>query len=274
MRLLLQFILKSGLFLLLCSNVVLAAGGACGHVECDEVVLDYKDKASLQRGAQLYVNYCFGCHSLRYMRYGRLAEDLDIPPDIATESLIFDGSRIGDLMENALDQETSKRWFGIHPPDLTLIARRYSADRLYTFLRSFYADEERPWGVNNRVVPNVAMPHVLYDLQGLQKCSLGPLLAPNGGIRRDPRSGEDILGVPCGRFELLEPGTMTPEEFDIAMTDLVNFLVYTAEPFREQRYRVGIYALLFLGVFAVFAWLLDRAYWKGLKRRVSENRPV
>ncbi|MAL95936.1 MAG: ubiquinol-cytochrome C reductase [Haliea sp.] len=236
---------------------------ACGSIPCDEFTADPSDKASLQSGAQLYMNYCMGCHSLQYSRYNRVAKDLGIPEDLMQEHLIFDPDvQIGELMENAMDERLAKVWYGVNPPDLTLVARARQPEWLYTYLRNFYRDDSRPYGVNNRVFKDVGMPHVLLELQGMQECAMGPARADNGGVKRDPLTGEDILEEPCGQFTIAEKGSMEPEEFDAAMYDLVNFLSYTAEPMASDRKRIGLFALLFIAIFFVFAWLLNREYWK------------
>ncbi len=232
-------------------------------IDCDEFTADPHDKASLQNGAKLYMNYCMGCHSLQYSRYNRVAADLGIPEDLMEANLIFDPSvKIGSLMENAMDYRTAKVWFGAAPPDLTLVSRARQPEWLYTYLRTFYKDDSRPYGVNNRVFKDVGMPHVMLELQGMQECAMGPVKAGNGGVKRDPLTGEDILDDPCGQFSITEEGSMSPEEFDTAIYDLVNFLAYTAEPMAAERQRIGIFVLLFIALFFVFAWLLNREYWK------------
>jgi ubiquinol-cytochrome c reductase cytochrome b subunit len=224
----------------------------CGTMPCDQIELDITDQASLQRGAQTYMNYCMGCHSLQYARYNRVARDLGIPEDIMQEQMIFDSSKkVGDLMDNAMDSERAKKWFGAAPPDLTLVARSRQPDWLYTYLRNFYQDDTRPYGVNNRVFPNVGMPHALLELQGLLACAP----AEHGGEDGDH-------GDACSELVVAEEGRMTIEEFDGRIYDLVNFLAYVAEPIKADRQRIGIYALLFLAVFFVFATLLNREYWK------------
>ncbi len=233
-------------------------------VALDHATVDIHDQASLQRGAGLYMNYCMGCHSLELARYERTALDLGIPLDLAEQHLIFDGSKIGELMENAMPAELAQKWFGTVPPDLSLTGRLRGADWLYTYLRSFYEDPARPLGVNNRLFPNVGMPHALLELQGLNRCAPGPVLAPNLGIKRDPLTGADLLEDPCGRFETVVPGRLDVEEYDQAVADLVNFLVYVGEPAALVRYRMGVYVMLFLGIFLVFAWLLKREYWKDI----------
>jgi len=236
---------------------------ACGTIPCDAFVPELKDTPSLQRGAQMYMNYCMGCHSLQYSRYNRVAADLGIPEDLFEANLMFDpNAKIGSLMTNAMDKKLAKTWFGAAPPDLTLVSRARKPEWLYTYLRTFYRDDSRPYGVNNKVFKDVGMPHVLLELQGLQECAPGPVLAHNGGIKRDPLTGEDVLEDPCGRFAIPEAGKMSPQEFDGAVYDLVNFLAYVAEPIAVHRHRIGTYTLLFIALFTVFAWLLNREYWK------------
>jgi len=253
-----------GLILILALTFLpLKAVGAGAEVHLDHMQPDLHDKASLQSGAGLYMNYCMGCHSLQYSRYERVARDLGIPHDLMEQNLIFDEQhKIGDLMENAVPDEAIKRWFGAAPPDLTLVARARGVDWLYTYLRTFYVDDSRPWGVNNKVFPDVGMPHALLELQGLQACAMGPVAAANGGVKRDPLTGQDILEDPCGNFTLVEEGQLSPEEFDGAVYDLVNFLAYVGEPAALDRQRIGVYVLLFIVVFFMFAWLLNREYWK------------
>ena len=235
----------------------------CGSMPCDEFRADPHDKASLQRGARWYMNYCFGCHSLKYSRYNRVGADLGIPDDLMEANLIFDPEvKVGSRMENAMDEANAKVWFGATPPDLTLVSRARQPEWLYTYLRTFYRDDSRPYGVNNKVFKDVGMPHAMLELQGLQECALGPVKAANGGVKRDPLTGEDILEEPCGSFTVSGEGSMTSEEFDAAIYDLVNFLAYTAEPIAADRQRIGIFVLLFVALFFVFAWLLNREYWK------------
>jgi ubiquinol-cytochrome c reductase cytochrome b subunit len=251
------------LILLLTFLPLKAVGASAGDVHLDHMQPDLHDKASLQTGAGLYMNYCMGCHSLQYSRYGRVADDLGIPVDLMDANLMFEPEqKIGGLMENALSDDMAKRWFGAPPPDLTLVARARGTDWLYTYLRTFYADDSRPWGVNNKVFPDVAMPHALLELQGLAACSMGPIAAANGGVKRDPLTGEDILEDPCGRFDIVDEGALSPAEFDKAVFDLVNFLAYVGEPAALDRQRIGIYSLLFILLFFVFAALLNREYWK------------
>lgn len=261
---------KQLLALVLFLAPALAFASSAAKWPLDDVKFDAKNKPSLQHGAQLYMNYCMGCHSLQYERYGRLSTGLGIPEDMVLQYLRFDSNaKIGDLMTNSMAPQKGKVWFGSAPPDLTLVTRARSPQWVHTYLRTFYKDPARPWGVNNKVFPDVGMPHVLLDLQGLQECAPGSAHAENGGVRRDPLTGKEVLFDdegkalnPCGRLAITTPGKLTAEEYDRAVYDLVNFLNYVAEPMQEQRKRTGTFALFFLAILFVFAWLLNREYWK------------
>ncbi len=253
-----------GLLVVLPLKAVGAEGKSCGAIECDAFEAQLDNNASLQTGAKLAVNYCMGCHSFQYSRWERVADDLAIPHQLMMQNMVFTGQRIGDLMTIGMTPEKSKQWFGAVPPDLTLVARARSPEWVYTYLRNFYVDDNRPLGVNNRVYKDVGMPHALLDLQGLAECSPGPVRASNGGIKRDLMTGEDILDDPCGRFTLVSDGTLSAAEYDEAVFDLVNFLTYVAEPMAEQRKHIGRLVLMFLAILLVFVSLLNREYWKGI----------
>ena len=239
-------------------------GKSCGTIDCEPFQAELTDYASLQRGANLTVNYCLGCHSFKYSRWERVADDLKIPHDLMMENVVFSGQKIGELMKIAMPSDKAEQWFGAVPPDLTLVARSRSPEWINTYLKTFYVDPTRPLGVNNKVYKDVGMPHALLDLQGLQQCAPGPVIAGNGGIKRDLLTGEDLLEDPCGRFTLAESGTLNEEEFDQAVYDITNFLAYVAEPMAEQRKQIGRWVLLFLLLLLVPVLLLNREYWKGI----------
>lgn len=225
-----------------------------------------RNMPSLQHGAALFVNYCVGCHTLKFQRYERTADDLDIPHDMFLTNLVFTGQKIGALITNALPREASQAWFGAAPPDLTLVAKLRGADWVYNYLKAFYVDPARPFGVNNKVFPNVAMPHALLELQGIpvEACHQVPKRAENGGEMRDPLvPGLAITEKQCGFIDVVEgSGRLTPKQFDEAVYDIANFLYYVAEPARMERERLGVYVLLFLVVLYVFTLLLGREYNK------------
>ena len=235
------------LLTLLTSINVLAAGG---NVHLDKANYDLTDKASLQNGAKLYMNYCLGCHQMQYQRYQRSFEDLGIPVDLGQANLQFTGEKPGDHIKNAMPSESAANWFGAPPPDLTLVARVRGADWIYTYLRSFYADESRPFGVNNLVFPEVAMPHVLQELQGVPSKTTEQQLVDGEMVERYVGLKSDGSGI------------MTPEEYDAAVLDLVNYLVYTGEPSRLQSEHIGRYVMLFLLVLLVLVYLLKKEYWR------------
>ncbi|MFT5085023.1 MAG: ubiquinol-cytochrome c reductase cytochrome b subunit [Lentisphaeria bacterium] len=242
-------------------KAVASTGGACGEVACEHFEADFEDKESLQRGAQTFVNYCMGCHSANFSRYGRVADDLEIPYDVMLENLVFSDQKIGSLMEISMKPESSKKWFGATPPDLTLVTRARQPEWVYTFLKSFYKDDSRPKGVNNKVFVNVGMPHVLLELQGLPECAPGAKHDSHGHVERNDL-GEDIQSS-CGSLAVKNvKGSLNEEEFDKSVHDLVNFMTYMAEPIAHSRTRIGVYVFLFLGVLLVFTWLLNREYWK------------
>ncbi len=237
--------------------MALAAGGG---VKLDKHMTDLRDEASLQRGAKTYMNYCMGCHSLEYARYNRVAKDLNIPEDLMMENLVFADKKFGDLMTNAMRKEDSTKWFGAAPPDLTLVARVRRPDWLYTYLRSFYADETRPYGVNNEVFKDVGMPHVLAELQGLQAKGKAQVK-----VGYDTLTGQEVTEERDDVLYLVEEGKLSPEEYDNLVSDLVNFLVYVAEPIALERQRLGWWVLLFLAIFFVPVYLLNKEYWKDVK---------
>ena len=237
---------------------------SCGTIDCDPFEPQLSNDASLQNGAKLAVNYCMGCHSFKYSRWERVADDLGIPHQMMMDNMVFSGQKIGELMSISMPSDKSKQWFGAEPPDLTLVARSRSPEWLYTYLRTFYADNTRPLGVNNKVYKDVGMPHALLDLQGLPECRPGPVVTRYGGVKRDILTGEDVLDDPCGRFEITKPGSLTSEEYDAAIFDLVNFMTYVAEPMAEQRKHIGKMVLLFLAFLLVPVVLLNREYWKGV----------
>ena len=248
----------------LAPSVFAASGATDWHMDSFEA--DLHDQPSMQRGANTYMNYCIGCHSLKFQRYQRTADDLGIPEDVANELLIHTGQKIGEHMVSAMPGEKAKAWFGGPPPDLTMVTRTRGGEWLYNYLRAFYLDDSRPLGVNNKVFPNVGMPHVMLNVQGVVRsgCAQVPMIASNGGERRDPLvPGKTLTEEKCGELVLDEnSGEQTPEEFDQTIYDLVNFMTYVGEPYALERQRIGVYVLLFLVILFGFAYLLNREYWK------------
>ena len=244
-----------GLFMVILPALGLAAGG---DVPLDHIKTDHTDKASLRRGVAMFTNYCMGCHSMEYARYKRVADDLEIPADLYTENLIFTGANIGELMKNAMNKDMAADWFGAAPPDLTLETRLRGESWVYTYLRGFYKDDSRPLGVNNVVYANVGMPHVLVELQGL--CAVKPNVGVKASV--EPLSGNINNANICPSYAT--KGSMQAGEFDSAMYDLTNFMSYMADPIKVERERLGVFVLIFVAIFFVFAYLLNREYWKDI----------
>ncbi|RZI44972.1 cytochrome c1 [Herbaspirillum sp. HC18] len=220
-----------------------------------------KDLAALQNGAKLFVNYCLNCHAASAMRYNRM-RDIGLTDDQIRSNLLFASDKVGDLMKVSMAPQDAKEWFGAVPPDLSVIARAKAsgagsgADWLYTYLRTFYKDDSRPTGWNNLVFPNVGMPHVLWELQGVREVKFAE--------EKDPHDSSKTVHKFAG-FEQVKPGQMTAAEYDNATADLVAFLEWMGEPVQNKRKRLGVIVLLFLGGFMVLAWLLNKNYWKEIK---------
>lgn len=232
---------------LMLPTLVLAAGG---NVPLDKANYDLTDKASLQNGAKIYNNYCLGCHQMQYQRYQRAFEDLGIPLELGAESLMFTAEKPGEHIKNAMPIESAAKWFGAPPPDLTLVARVRGADWIYTYLRTFYADDSRPFGVNNEVFPEVGMPHALQELQGVPSKTYEKQLVDGQMVDR-------YVGIKSDGS-----GEMSAGEYDTAVLDLVNYLVYTGEPTRLESESIGRWVMVFLLVFLVLVYLLKKEYWR------------
>jgi ubiquinol-cytochrome c reductase cytochrome c1 subunit len=238
--------------------VLLLAGGLVSFAACaaeggglQQAGTDLEDRASLQRGAQLFMNYCSGCHSLKYLRYSRLAEDLGLSEDEVMNNLNFTGAKFGEQVQVAMPASGAEKWFGKMPPDLSVISRVRGSDWIYTYLKSFFLDETRPQGWNNQLFPNAAMPNPLWQLQGLQHAELGP---PNA-------AGERAVE----RLVIPQPGKQTEEQFNQTVRDITAFLEYAGEPAALQRQGLGVWAILFLALFTFLAWLLKHEYWRDVE---------
>lgn len=203
--------------------------------------VNLSDHDSLQRGAKTFVNYCLSCHSANYMRYNRL-QDIGLTEKQIKENLVFAGDKVGETMQVGMNPKDAKAWFGAAPPDLSVEVRARGADWVYAYLRGFYKDDTRPSGWNNTVFDKVAMPHVLYELQGIQ-----------------------VLNHETHQLELVKAGRMNPQEYDAFVGDLTNYMTYMAEPKQQNRKHTGIWVLLILGVLLVMAKKLKKEYWKDIK---------
>ncbi len=243
-------------FLALIASVIVMGGALPQAASAEEGMslpsagTDINDVESLQRGARNFMNYCSGCHSMRYLRYNRMAKDLQIPEADLKANLMFTAKNPFDHVVSAMPAD-AETWFGKLPPDLTLVTRYRSVDYVYAYLKDFYVDPTRPWGVNNLMLPGTAMPAVLSELQGLQK----PV------FKNEPDEHGSATMVLAG-VEPMSPGALKPEEYDRFIRDIANFLDYAGEPIKAKRQSMGIFVVLFLLVFFVFAFLLKKEYWK------------
>ena len=229
---------------MLLSFSVFAAGGGATL----QAGNDLSDRASLQRGAQLYMNNCSGCHSLKYLRYSRMAEDLGLTEEEVMTNLNFTGAKFGEQIMVAMPAEHATKWFGKMPPDLSLISRVRGSDWIYTYLKSFYLDETRPLGWNNKLFPNASMPNPLWQLQGMQHAEF---------------SEPDAIGERhVESLKVTQPGRQTAAEFDQTARDITNFLEYVGEPAALKRQSMGVWVILFLVALTFLAFLLKQEYWK------------
>jgi len=244
---------------LMALGLVAGAHAAGGGIPLDKAPVNTTDLASLQNGAKLFVNYCLNCHSAAFMRYNRL-QDIGLSEQQIKHNLLFTTDKVGETMKAAIDPKQAKEWFGANPPDLTVIARTKAshsgtgADYLYTYLRTYYRDETKATGWNNLAFPSVGMPHVLWELQGERK-----------PIFEEREEHGHKVQVFTGKWEQVKPGTMTPQQYDQAVGDLVNYLQWMGEPAQNTRIRVGVWVLLFLLGFTFIAWRLNAAFWKDVK---------
>ncbi|SEQ05086.1 ubiquinol-cytochrome c reductase cytochrome c1 subunit [Solimonas aquatica] len=243
-------ILKNSLKALL-ATAALVAGPALAstHALPYSFTPDTGNLASVQRGARNYMSYCSGCHSMRHLRYSRMAQDLQIPEDLLKANLMFTSDKVGDHILSAMPSDAAKNWFGQPPPDLTLEARYRGADWVYSYLLSFYVDSSRPLGTNNLVLPNASMPNVLWELQGLQ-------------VEKTAAHEGEAAHHEGSPFEAVTQGKLSAEEYQKWVADTANFMAYAAEPGRAQRVSTGFKVLLFLFVFTILAYLMKREWWR------------
>ena len=234
----------------------LASGG--DTIAWDKAPNKVNDLPALQQGAKLFVNYCLNCHSAAFMRYNRLT-DIGLTEQQIKDNLLFTTEKVGETMKAAIDPKQAKEWFGANPPDLTVIARSRAghggtgADYLYTYMRTFYRDPSKATGWNNLAFPSVGMPHVLWELQGERE----PLFDT---VESHGHKTQVFKG-----WKQVTPGTMSPEQYDQAVANLVGYLQWMAEPAQNTRVRVGVWVLLFLAIFTVIAWRLNAAFWKNVR---------
>ncbi|MCW8964162.1 MAG: cytochrome c1 [Gammaproteobacteria bacterium] len=240
------------LLILLAPGYALAAGGSSFLFKTPNI--DETDKAAIQRGARVFVNYCLTCHSAEYMRYKRVADDLGISEEIMKKNLMNPADKFHDGMTVAIEEDDAKRWFGVPPPDLSVISRARGRDWLYNYFMTFYKDESSPIGVNNATFKDVAMPNVLWELQGWQE----PVYA-DAAEHGESDGDKQIVGM-----KLVETGKLTPKEYQQTVRDLVTYMVYMGEPAELKRHEIGFWVLAFLFVFLMISYALKREYWKDI----------
>ncbi len=231
-------------------SAVLAAGGG-GHLEPANI--DPGNVKSLQRGAANFMNYCSGCHSAKYVRYKTIGEDLELSDELLIDNLMFNAEKTFETIQVNMTPDAAERWFGVAPPDVSLLARSRGADYIYNFLKGFYVDPSHPNGTNNTVLAGTAMPHVLWELQGFQKAVF---------------KEETVDGINRKTFDHFEQhtaGSLSAEEYDQFVRDTTNFLVYVAEPIRSERRTLGVWVLIYLLVFLIIARMLKKEIWKDVK---------
>ncbi len=244
-------------FFLFVPSLVMAAGGYPAGFTPEKAPIDLEDKESLKRGAKAFANYCLSCHSAEYMRYNRIGRDLGMTDVEVSQELIStrdakgEKTKVGELMKVAMTNSYSQEAFGTKIPGLSVIARAKGADWLYNYLRTFYIDDSRPTGMNNIAFSDVGMPHVLWELQGLQKANFDTEMGADGNEKKI-----------FNNMEIVKPGKMSVEEYDAFVADLVGFLVYMGEPMQLERKSLGIKVLIFLFIFGIIAYLLKKEYWK------------
>ncbi|NVJ67923.1 MAG: cytochrome c1 [Gammaproteobacteria bacterium] len=271
--------------LTLAAPVAFSAGGGATYPN-EKANINLADKASLQKGAQLFLNNCAGCHSMEYVRYSRIAQDLDLSEEEVVNNLVLGDQKFGDPIKKSMNSKLAKKWFGVDPLDLSLVARVRGEDWVYNYLTSFYADPSRPYGVNNTVFPDVGMPHILADLQGEQVLSEEWVAAENA-IKAaknviadsaasaeakaqankelaDAEAAKHHLSADGGIFVQTKEGALSPEEFKEEMRHLTAFMAYTANPVKLQSKSMGIWAILFLVLLLIPAYFLKKEFWKDI----------
>ncbi|MDP2368943.1 cytochrome c1 [Rhodoferax sp.] len=249
---------KVMLALVVALGLTVGAHASEGGIPWDKAPNRTNDMGALQNGAKLFVNYCLNCHSAAFMRFNRL-QDIGLTNQQIKDNLLVTNAKVGDTMKAAIDPKQASEWFGANPPDLSVIARSRAgsqgsgADYLYTYMRTFYQDESKPTGWNNLAFPNIGMPHALWELQGDRRPVFESVTAHGHSTQV------------FKKWEQVSPGTLSPEQYDQAVGDLVSYLQWMGEPVQNTRVRIGVWVLIFLGVFTFLAWRLNAAYWKDIK---------
>lgn len=248
-------IIKLAALLVLAVGLVPGAAIAAGDAELEKADIDPGQIPSLQRGARNFMNYCSGCHSARYVRFNTIGKYLELSEEQLVDNLMFNAEKSYETIRAAMPPQQAERWFGIAPPDMSLLARSKGADYIYTFLKSFYVDDNSPTGVDNIVMPATSMPHVLWELQGFQDAKFAE-------HEEVDEAGNVLTTRHFEGFEQITEGALDEEDYDIFVRDTVNFLAYIAEPIRADRRKIGTWVIMYLLVFLVIAYMLKKQIWK------------
>lgn len=239
---------------LLSAALIAGSAHAAGGAKLESADIEPGNIKSLQRGARNFMNYCSGCHSLKYMRYSTIGKHLELTDEQLIENLMFNAERTFETINIAMPADGAKRWFGVTPPDLSLTARAKGPDYIYSFLKGFYVDDDRSTGVNNTVLKGTSMPHVLWELEGVKEANYETTTNEDGS------ETETLLG-----FEPVMAGALSQAEYSDFVRDTVNFLAFVAEPMRNDRRTIGVWVILFLVVFGILAYTLKKEIWKDVK---------
>jgi ubiquinol-cytochrome c reductase cytochrome c1 subunit len=240
--------------LLLAASFVSASGYAAGDAHVDSADIDPDNVVSLQRGARNFMNYCSGCHSAQYVRYSTIGKHLGLSDEQLIDNLMFNAEKTYETIRTSMAAEDARRWYGVAPPDMSLIARAKGVDYIYTFLKSFYVSPESPTGVDNVALAGTSMPHVLWELQGYQTANFSVQDNEDGSVTTTFEG-----------FEMLSEGSLDAEEYEDFVRDTVNFLAYISEPIRSDRRKLGVWVLMFLIFFYILASMLKKQIWKDVK---------
>lgn len=237
------------------------AVASSGGAKLQPAYTNVGNTASLQRGAKLYMNYCSSCHSMQFLRYSRIAEDLGLSEEQVMANLNLSDAKFGETIRAGMPRAQAEAWFGTAPPDLSLTARSRGVDWIFNYLKSFYVDPDRAAGWNNTILPGAAMPHVLWELQGSQVPVTHP---PENGKDGKPKAceGPTIGGACFVEFEASSPGPLSPAEYDEVVRDITSFMQYAAEPAALQREKYGVWVVLFLALLTFLLWMLKHEYWR------------
>jgi ubiquinol-cytochrome c reductase cytochrome c1 subunit len=240
----------TGLIVIATCFVASPTFAAGGGVELQKADIDPGQIPSLQRGARNFINYCSGCHSAQYVRFNTIGKYLELSEEQLVDNLMFNAENTFETIQASMPAQDAERWYGVAPPDMSLMARSKGADYIYTFLKSFYLQEDSPTGVDNMAMPATSMPHVLWELQGYQNAVFSE------------HTEDGVTSTHFEGFEQATTGALAADDYDEFVRDTVNFLAYMAEPIRAERRKIGTWVIMYLLVFLIIAYMLKKQIWK------------